>query len=108
MGNDSKQSDTAGLTEAEVLKRLGNQIEEFGPSIVSLIVGYVFGILLGIAGLVILFFVIKALIETGGKLPFETKKGASWISVGFGSMLGIGAIVGGLFLVRYVRSLFEM
>jgi hypothetical protein len=106
METDSKQPNVSAVPEAKVLERLGNKIEEFGPNTANLVVGYVFGILLGIAGLVVLFLALKTLVEKGGELPFQAERGASWMAVGWGSVLGVGALVGGLALVFYVRSLF--
>ena len=37
--------------------------------------------------------------------PFYVEKGWSWVAVGLSAALGIGAIVVGAFLIRWIRSL---
>ena len=45
------------------------------------------------------------MIESRGNLPFWVEKGWCWGAVGLTAALGIGAIVGGVFLIRWMRSL---
>ncbi len=97
---DDFQSAPAG---AEV----GDRIELFKPMIGNVVAGGIFTALLFGGGVTILTFIIREIYLAGGHLPVDAKKGMSWLAVGIGSLLGIGFVVGSVFLARYVRWLYS-
>ena len=84
---------------------IGEIRREFKPGLENLFAGIIIGLLLIGAGCAGLFFSAKAVIESRGSLPFFVEKGPCWAAIGLISALGIAAIVGGVFLIRWIRSL---
>jgi hypothetical protein len=70
---------------------------------VNIVAGCIISFLLIGGGLALTGFILHEVYLAGGNLPVDAKKGMSWLAVGLGSVLCIGLVVGGVFLVRYVR-----
>jgi hypothetical protein len=90
---------------------LGETRQEFKPGLENLIAGIMIGLLMIAAGCAAVLFPIYGVIENGGALPLWTKEGQkewSWGAAGIFGALGIGLIVGALFLIWWVRSLFSL
>ena len=85
---------------------LGKPIHEIKPTLTNAIAGVILSILLFGAGVVLLIFMIKTLVETGGNLPMQAERGHSWFSVGLLSLIGIGLVLGSSVLFYYVTGLF--
>jgi hypothetical protein len=84
---------------------IGEIRREFKPGLENLFAGIVIGLLLIGAGCTGLFFSAKAVIESRGNLPFYVEKGPCWALVALFSALETAAIVGGVSLIRWIRSL---
>jgi hypothetical protein len=84
---------------------LGARIELFTPMMGNIVAGGIFSFLLLGGGLALTGFILREVYRAGGNLPVEAKQGMSWIAVGLGSALGVGFVVGGVLLARYVRWL---
>jgi hypothetical protein len=90
---------------------LGEIRREFKPGLDNLIAGIILGLLLIGAGCAAVYFSTKGVLESEGPLPFWTAEGQtgwSWGAVGLLSLLGIGLMIGGFFLIRWIRSLFSL
>ena len=85
---------------------LGKPIHEIKPTLTNAVAGVVLSILFFGAGAVLLIFMIKTLMETGGNLPLQAERGHSWFSVGLLSLIGIGLLLGSSVLFYYVMGLF--
>jgi hypothetical protein len=91
-------------------EELGKIKREFKPGRENLIAGIIIGLLLIGAGCTAVFFSIQGVVESGGALPFWLPKGKqrrTWGDVGLLGALGVGLLIGGFFLIRWVRSLFS-
>jgi len=91
-------------------EQLGPIRREFKPGLENLIAGIVIGLPMIGGGCAAVFFSARGVIESGGDLPFWTAKGQKgwcWGAAGLFVALGIGLVVGGYFLMRWVRSLFS-
>ena len=86
-------------------QEIGETRREFKPGLENLVAGIIIGLLLIGAGCAGLFVSAKAVIESRQSMPFIAEKGDCWAAVGVFSALGIGAIVVGVFLIRWIRSL---
>jgi hypothetical protein len=86
-------------------QEIGEIRREFKPGLENLFAGVIIGLLLIGFGCAGLFVSAKAVIESRGSLPLIVEKGPCWAMVGVFSALGIGAIVCGVFLIRWIRSL---
>lgn len=91
-----------------------NQIGEikpvFKPGLDNLIAGIIIGILMIVGGIALFWFVTNGVIESNGNLPMMTAKGQKgwcWAAVAMMGALGVGLFFGGIFLIRWVRSLFS-
>jgi hypothetical protein len=91
-------------------EQLGEIRREFKPGLENLVAGIIIGLLMVGGGCAAVFFSTNGVIESGGSLPLWTEKGQkgwSWGAAGIFAALGVGLIIGGLFLIRWVRSLFS-
>src|SRR5437773_1200699 len=91
-------------------EQLGEIRKEFKPGLENIIAGTIIGLLMIGGGCAAVYFSSNGVIESGGKLPFWTKKGQkgwSWGAPGIFAAIGIGLIIGGFFLIRWLRSLFS-
>jgi hypothetical protein len=86
-------------------QEIGAIRREFKPGLENIIAGFIIGLLLIGGGCAGLYFPVQGVIESRGNLPFWVEKGWCWGAVGLAAALGIGAIVGGVFLIRWMRSL---
>jgi hypothetical protein len=92
-------------------EELGEIRREFKPGLENIIAGIIIGILLIGAGCAAVYFPIMGALESAGPLPFWTEKGQkgwSWGAVGIFVALGLGLLVGGFFLVQWMRSLVSL
>src|SRR5260370_35581325 len=86
---------------------LGDHVEEFKPMMGNIIAGFILSILLVLGGLAAVGFPLHAAYEADWNLPFNVKKGWSWLAVGVFSILGIGLVVGGVLLSASSRRRFS-
>lgn len=89
---------------------IGDIRREFKPGMENLVAGIIIGLLLVGGGCAAVYFPTRGVIDSGGDLPAWTDKGQSgwsWGAAGILAALGIGAILGGVFLIRWIRSLFS-
>src|SRR5260370_24217980 len=101
------QSISPGGPQTMTVEELGEIRREFKPGLENLIAGIIIGVLLMAGGCAAITFSINGVIEAGGTLPFWTEKGQKgwcWGAVGIFVVLGIGLMIGGLFLILWVRS----
>jgi hypothetical protein len=87
---------------------LGEIRKVFKPGLDNLIAGVIIGVLMLGGGGAVVFFAVKGVIDNGGKLPAWGAKGWSWGAVVLVAALGIGLMVGGFFLIGWMRSLFSL
>jgi hypothetical protein len=88
-------------------EELGEIKREFKPGLENLVAGIVIGLLLIGGGFAAVFFSTKSVVDSGGNLPFWAERGWCWGAAGLFGALGVGLMVGGYFLIRWVRSLFS-
>jgi hypothetical protein len=88
-----------------IAQEIGEIRGEFKPGLENIIAGIIIGLLLISAGGAGVYFPVNGVIESHGNLPFWVEKGWCWGAVGLLMALAIGAIVGGVFLIRWMRSL---
>lgn len=86
-------------------QEIGEIRGEFKPGLENIIAGFIIGLLLIGAGGAGVYFPVNGVIEARGNLPFWVEKGWCWGAVGLGLALAIGAIVGGVILILWMRSL---
>jgi hypothetical protein len=87
---------------------IGRVRQEFKPGLENLIAGVIIGLLLIGGSCAITFFAVKAVFENRGHLAFWVDKGPSWGAVLIMSAIAIAMIVGGTFLIRWMRSLWSL
>jgi hypothetical protein len=91
-------------------EQLGEIRRDFRPGFENLVAGIIIGLLMIAGGCAAVFFPTFALIESGGSVPVWTEKGQkgwSWGAAGIFAVIGVGLVIGGIFLIRWVRSLFS-
>jgi hypothetical protein len=91
-------------------EQLGEIKRDFKPGLENLVAGIVLGLLMIVSGCALVFLAISGVMESGGNLPVWTErdqKGWSWGAAGIFAAIGICLVVGGVFLIRWVRSLFS-
>ncbi len=88
-----------------IAQDIGEFREEFKPGLENIIAGIIIGLLLIGGGGAGVYFPAKGVIESRGNLPFWVEKGWCWGAVGLLMALAIGAIVGGIALILWMRSL---
>jgi len=92
------------------VEQIGEIKQEFKPGLANLVAGIIIGLLMISGGLAAAYFASNAVIASGGNIPLWTgkgQKGWSWGAAGIFAALGFGLIIGGFFLIRWVRSLFS-
>jgi hypothetical protein len=82
--------------------------QEFKPGLENLIAGVIIGLLLIGGACTIIVFAVKGVFENRGRLPFWVDKGPSWGAMIIMSAIAIAMIVGGTFLIRWMRSLWSL
>ncbi len=90
------------------VQEIGEIRREFKPAYENVIAGIIIGLLMIGGGCTALFFLVKAVIDSRGSLPFWAEKGWCWGAIGLGGALGLGLIAGGAFLVRWMSSVFSL
>jgi hypothetical protein len=88
-------------------EELGEIKREFKPGLENLVAGIIIGLLLIAAGCATLFFPIKGVIESGGVWNEKDPKGWPWGAAAFVAAIGAGLVIGGILLIRWIRSLFS-
>ncbi len=78
---------------------------EFNPSTGNLFAGLILGILLLVGGGYVSFLSANEFLHGFGHLPFMAEKGKCWGPLVLFFLLGIGLMVGGGFMFRWMRSL---
>lgn len=81
---------------------------QFKPGLDNLIAGIIIGLLLVGGGCTAAFFAVKGVVDGRGSLPVWQEKGWSWTAVALMGAIGIGLVIGGFFLIRWMRSLFSL
>jgi hypothetical protein len=87
---------------------IGRLRQEFKPGLENLIAGVIIGLLLIGGGCAIILFGAKEIFESRGRLPYWADKGPSWGAVLIMSAIAVGMIIGGTFLIRWMRSLWSL
>jgi hypothetical protein len=87
---------------------LGVPREVFKPALSNVIAGFIISALLVGGGAAAIGFPLHAAQAAGWNLPFDTKIGWSWLAVALVSVIGIGLIIGGVLLAKYVQSLISI
>lgn len=62
------------------------------------------GLLLAGGGVALAGFAVRGAMTFPGPLPLMAEQGHSWLSVVIMTLLGIGLVAGGIFLIQFVRS----
>lgn len=91
-------------------EQIGKIKREFKPGLENLVAGIIIGLLMIAGGCAALCFSTNGVIESRGTLPFWTENGQegwSWGEAGLSAAIGIGLVIGGVLLIRLVRSLFS-
>jgi hypothetical protein len=89
--------------------QLGHIRMQFKPGLENLIAGIIIGLLMIGGGCAAVYFPTSGVAKSGGNLPLWTDQpGWSWGAAAILAALGIGLIIGGFFLIRWVRSLFSL
>jgi hypothetical protein len=84
---------------------LGDRIEVFRPMRANIVAGFILSALLVGGGMAAIAIPLHAAYLAGWDLPFDVKKGWSWLAVGLFALLGIIATLGGVALAAYSRGL---
>ncbi len=84
---------------------IGKIRREFKPALENVVAGFIIGLLMIGGGCVLVYLAVNGVIESRGNLPFWVEKGWCWGAVGILGALAIGLIGGGVFLIRWMRSL---
>jgi hypothetical protein len=84
---------------------LGVPREVFRPALGNILAGFIISALLVGGGAAAIGFPLHAAQTANWNLPFDTKIGWTWLAVGLVSAIGVGLIIGGVLLARYVRGL---
>jgi hypothetical protein len=87
------------ITDLGIIQR------QFKPGMDNLVAGVIIGLLLFGGGGAAVFYSVKGVVDSRGELPFWAEKSYSWGVFGLGSTLGIGMMIGGYYLLRWMRSL---
>jgi hypothetical protein len=87
------------------IHELGEIRYEFKPGVENLVAGAIIGLLMIGGGGFLTFLAIQGAIESGGDLPFWVDRGWCWGAVGLMTLIGCGLILGGFFLIRWIRSI---
>jgi len=90
-------------------EQLGEIKREFKPGLENLVAGIIIGLLMIGGGCALIYLPTNGVMESGGNLPFWTEKGQkgwSWGAAGLMVALGLGLVIGGIFLILWIRSLF--
>jgi len=86
-------------------QEIGEIRREFKPALENVVAGFIIGLLMIGGGCAIVYIAVNAVIVSRGNLPIWVEKGWCWGAVGLLGALGIGLVVGGVFLIRWMRSL---
>ncbi|MCE9553056.1 MAG: hypothetical protein K8T91_06715 [Planctomycetes bacterium] len=87
---------------------LGEITDEFAPGRDNVIAGMIIGLLMIGGGGFLLYLMTKGLVKSHADLPFWAEKGWCWFAVLGMSVLGGGFIIGGVYMIRYMRSLLTL
>ncbi|HEY7422788.1 MAG TPA: DUF3592 domain-containing protein [Gemmataceae bacterium] len=85
--------------------QLGERIAVFKPMMSNIIAGFIIGALLIVGGAAAIGFSLRAAYLAHWDLPFDVKKGPSWLTVGFLSLIGVVLVVCGVALAAFSRGL---
>jgi hypothetical protein len=91
-------------------EQIGEIKHEFKPGLENLVAGIIIGLLMIAGGCAAVSISTNGVVQSGGNLPVWTEKGQkgwSWGAAGIFAAIGLGLVVGGIFLIRWVRSLFS-
>src|SRR5437763_9259753 len=86
-------------------EEIGDIRRRFKPGRENLVAGYIIGLLLMALGCGGIYLPVNGIIEARAKLPFWAEKGWAWGAAAGFIILGIGLIIGGVLLIRWMRSL---
>jgi Protein of unknown function (DUF3592) len=91
-----------------IVREFGTPLDAFKPGLENMVAGLILGGLLMAGGGAALFFMGQVVIREGKDLPWHREIGHCWLSVLLLSALGLGALVGGTFLIRWIRRLYSL
>ena len=83
----------------------GNPLRVFKPGVGNIVAGFILSFLLVAAGLTALTVITRVVYQTGGNLPMDAKKGASWLTLGLWGFIGAILLAGGIWLGTYCLGL---
>ncbi len=84
---------------------LGDRLESFEPKTSNIVAGYILAPLLVAGGAFLIFWVLRDAVRAGFRFPFWAERGMSWLAGIIFLLIGLGLIVGGWFLLRFVNGL---
>jgi|HubBroStandDraft_5_1064220.scaffolds.fasta_scaffold396801_1 hypothetical protein len=84
---------------------IGEIKEKFKPGIDNLIAGVIIGLLMIGGGCAAIWFSVRGIIRSPVPVPFFAERGECWAATILFVVLGVGLIVGGVFLIKGMRSL---
>jgi hypothetical protein len=83
---------------------LGPLVDRYRPSAANMGAGIILGLLMAGGGVALAGFAVRGAMTFPGPLPLMAEIGHSWFSVVIMTLLGIGLVAGGIFLIQFVRS----
>lgn len=78
---------------------IGAVRRDFKPAIENTVAGIIIGVLMLGGGVAALGFLVNALVQSRGNLPFWAEKGWSWGALGLLSVLSVALILSGIWLL---------
>jgi len=89
-------------------QEIGATRREFRPALENTIAGVIIGLLMIGGGCAAVYFLVNAVIQSRGSLPFWAEKGWSWGALAIIAAVAFGLVLGGVWLIRWMRSLFSL
>jgi hypothetical protein len=101
----TKKEEVAAPISSITPSDLGPRLELFKPTHGNIIAGFIISLLLVAGGAAAIVFPLRGAYLADWNLPFDVKKGWSWLAVGLWCIIGVALFVGGLFLAAFSKRL---
>src|SRR5262245_13899164 len=92
-------------TSSDDSNSLGDRLESFAPKASNIVAGYILVPLLVAGGAFLIFWILRDAVRAGFRFPMWAEHGMSWLAGIIFVLIGLGLIVGGWFLLRFVNGL---